>query len=342
MEGGDMRTGRKRFTEEEKQFVRDNIWRLGAPECAIQMNRSVGAIYRNARELGVELNPIHRFNTFDVSCITDLTDPFVIYFLGYFWADGAITSELRHRIKFKIVKDDFEAAIRPHIERLGTFWNYKEYSDVKRPKWRTVSVLEITDLGLWRFLDNHGYRDKSLISPESILQAISESLRHYWWRGYLDGDGSVSADRSCRISFNSGYDQDWTFIHTLGRQLDIDFYIERKDRGTRKGSKADISNQVYVRRLVEYLYQGEKFGLERKRLRCEALVARPNYKPQGPGTSIYRGVYYCVQRNTFVMQIGTKKTHVCKHFKDEIVAAQEYDRLARGFFGNRAVLNFPV
>ncbi len=323
-------------TQNEYDFLKTHLWDLGVDECADRLNRPYITIYSAAKRLKLPLNPIFRYeNRQDISHFTSPLDPFVIYFLGYVWADGDITSEKNHRIKLKINTPDFND-IKDQIYRLGDFWHYNEYKDPHHSHWKPMSVLDAVHLELWRFLELHDYRIKSGTSADKILSLIPLELRNYWWRGYFDGDGCISRGH---ISFNSELAQDWTFVHNLGKELDIQFAIERKDRITRAGSKASISNWTYMNALIDYLYQGEIFGLARKRIRCMDyldldIAKKPNL------TSQYRGVCWDKRRKTFVMQIAKGAIYKNIRFDTEIDAARAYDIHAKQFFGDKAILNF--
>jgi len=322
----------------EEGFIRENIWELGAARCAKILNRSPRFVGQRASQWGLETRPDILFDRYDISHFTDLKDPFVIYFLGFFWADGWLSDFSIRRIKFKINNIDFHDAITPNIGRLGNFWNYREYDPPSdKPHWKKSSVFEVSNLYLWQFLDQYDYQIKTGASACKILTAIPENLRHYWWRGYFDGDGNISDGRAC---FHACYEQDWKFLLDLGKILDIDFEIDREDRGDRKGSKGSISNYPYVKRLHNYMYQGEQFGLKRKLDRFVDYLTNIRQKSSGD-TSQYWGVSKGAKANRWTMQITHNEKYVSKRFANEIDAAREYDKLAKEFFGNRALLNFP-
>jgi hypothetical protein len=243
-----------------------------------------------------------------------------------------------YRMTFKIVKDDFDN-IKDHMHRIGDFWHYHE--DIpNNPKWRTTSKLDVTHQKLWHFLNGYDYRDKSHASADKIIEAIPERLRHYWWRGYFDGDGCFAKNPGGRVCFNSGYDQDWTFVYKLGELIGVTFALERHDRGSRAGSKMNLTNYVHLKKLADYIYAGETFGLTRKRDKYLSHVTGFRKKPDG-ATSQYMGVSTSKRRKGFVMQVSCDGVYHNRLFENEVDAAREYDRLATRFFGDRAMLNFP-
>lgn len=334
------RVEKQPLKKEEEEFIRANFYQLGITGCAKALGRSPMMVFQRAKKWGLKVREDILFDRFDISHFENLQDPFVIYFLGYFWADGSITGEKKHRIKFKINNLDFYEAISPNQNKLGDFWNYGEYDPPKnKPHWKKSSVLEVTNLYLWRFFYNFDYRSKTGASADKILNAIPEELRHYWWRGYFDGDGSIPKDKGI-ISFNACYDQDWTFMKILENKLDINFMIERKDRGDRKGSKAIASAYAQTKRFYEYIYSGEEFGLKRKRDRFEYYLT--NIRQKKPGaTSKYWGVSWNENCKKWTMQISANNLKVHERYADEVEAAKRYDFLALQAYGNKAVLNFP-
>ncbi len=325
-------------SDEEKEFLKVNIWTLGAKECARKLGRPYGTVYITAKKMGLPFNPDLNFtNRQDISNFTTCLDPFVVYFLGLMWADGNISKSPKHRIKLKIKTSDFDY-IRRHLSRVGNFWNEHEYTDSRHPHWSKMTVFETTHRDLWRFFESQDYLIKSGGSADKILSHIPEHLRHYWWRGYFDGDGCISNRRLC---FNSGLDQDWGFVENLGKQLNISFDIERKDRGSRAGSKTIVGRWHFIKKTIDFLYQGEQFGFDRKRDKCFDYLKTYLEPRKGDGnTSQYRGVCWSKHTKDYLMQISHGDKKVVKRFGDEVSAAKAYDLLAAEWFGNKAILNF--
>lgn len=328
---------KKPFTKEEEQILKDNFWEHGCTGCAKLINRSAPTISHKAKRMGLKIRPDILFDKYNITHFTEFKDAFVVYFLGFFWADGTITPPPKHRIKFKINSIDFQD-LKSHLHRLGDFWNNWEYAPPKdKPHWKNSSVFEVTNLYLWQFFEKYGYLTKTGGSADKILAAIPENLRHYWWRGYFDGDGCISMKK---FQFNACMNQDWNFLKFLELETDTEFTIERKDRGNRAGSKAIISNHPYISRVYNYIYKGEQFGLKRKYLKLTDYINNVKKKPVG-ATSQYWGVSKDKRTNSWTLQIRKDNKVYHKRFKNELDAALEYDKLAKEYFGNKATLNFP-
>ena len=98
------------------------------------------------------------------------------------------------------------------------------------------------------------------------MNTIPDNLKHYWWRGYFDGDGSIRKDGK-RLEISSGIKQDWSFISKLPN---IKFSIQRNAYLNKKSGKINSCSKILAfgenaKLFTDYIYNGEIFGLERKR-----------------------------------------------------------------------------
>lgn len=328
------------WTEEEYQILKEHYPQLSAVGVAKLLGRPVSSVHTKAWKLGIKTDkngPNYRHqNREDLSHIFRLDDPFVVYFLGFLWADGTISKKTSN-VRLKIVKPDFDK-IKDRVMMIAKSWRFREEND-GNPNHKTQSVLEINHKGLHAFLKSNDYDIKSGASPDKILTIIPEVLRHYWWRGYFDGDGCMVFDgATVRASIASCRKQDWNFAEVLSSQFGIPFRLALRDnyRGA-SGSSIHFEGEVAVTKFMNYILQGEPFGLSRKYDVYHGYVehkktVRPNK------TSQYRGV--CLSKGKWLMQIYKGK-HTMKVCETELEAAQEYDRLAKILFGDKAYLNFP-
>jgi hypothetical protein len=129
-----------------------------------------------------------------------------------------------------------------------------------------------------RFLSDNDYQTKSACSPVKILAILPESVRHYWWRGYFDGDGSFNLQPTCAgICVAAPYEQDLTFFEKLCQDLGVHFKIHRWKRRCGNVSCLLIRRKHSVIAFCEYIYAGQRMGLERKRVKYEEYKSRyPN------------------------------------------------------------------
>lgn len=123
------------------------------------------------------------------------------------------------------------------------------------------------------------YQNKSGASAKKILSHIPQSLHHYWWRGYSDGDGCFYYSRSKKnhavysYSIYSCYNQDWSFVSDILNKLDIFFSINKNTRTVGNSSHIRINRQAGIKKFGEYIYQGVEFGLQRKRNTWSIIAA---------------------------------------------------------------------
>ncbi len=107
--------------------------------------------------------------------------------------------------------------------------------------------------------------------PCGLLSQIPDHLRHYWWRGYFDGDGSLHIQPKYQsLAFWSTYDQDWGFVHELTDRLGFPRrkVIQYRRKGGRQCSSTWYTNrQDVICAVMEYIYQGDDvdvIGMKRK------------------------------------------------------------------------------
>lgn len=275
-------------------------------------------------------------NNEDLSHFYTLDDPFLVYFLGFFWADGAI-SKTTSNMRFKIVKSDFDI-IKDRIFKLAKTWRYREDWD-GLDNHQVQSVLELNHKGVHAFLAQMGYLTKSGGSASTILSKVPVDLQHYWWRGYFDGDGCFLFDgQTVRVSLVSGYEQNWDFAESLLQKLHVHYRIGRNRDATRGNSSVNMENESAVIKFMNFILQGEAFGLQRKYekyyayLECKKALRKKK-------TSQYRGVDWA--RNKWRMQFYSHGFRKSASFDTEEEAARAYDLLARQYHGNKVTPNFP-
>lgn len=203
-----------------------------------------------------------------------IKDKEIAYILGLLWADGHVTFA-NNRTKTPVVKhsakDDDNKIFKDILQFSGN-WNTFTCNNVgtyaKTPK--TISINWVSSRILGEFLIGNQYRDK-IQSPEQILNKIPEELKQYWFRGYFDGDGSVTIKNKGHhsIAFTGHEKQDWSFIIMLFKSIDILNYKIRiiESRGG-KSSQVRISNKKDLVKFENYIYSdydSNQLGLHRKR-----------------------------------------------------------------------------
>lgn len=185
------------------------------------------------------------------------------YSLGFLWADGWLMKNSKN-IGLYIVTEDFN-------EIKDVLWELVPYNKVNvrytdNPKHREQSGFNLCDEGIYTFLSENGYKDKSYCSAKDILESITPDLIPYFIRGFFDGDGTVSDTNSNTLSFTGHYEQDWSWLSDILTSLDIEhnYYQNISDGGSL--SRISIYNIPNCVKLFNYIYPNMfyDFGLTRK------------------------------------------------------------------------------
>lgn len=322
------------WTQEEKEIIEKYYIDYSAfgiqEKLGLLKNRSRGSIGQQANKMGIYWEQ-------DLSHFINIIDPFVAYILGFIYADGTVSKTNSH-VEFKIVNEDF-LEIKDRFLSTAR-WLYKLYDDGFENH-KIQAVVAINNRPFRNFLVENDYLIKSGASADKILSKIPENLKHYWWRGYFDGDGCFmwGAKWDKNASIASCFKQDWTFAEKLAQKLDFTYRISRGiSADGNKRSNFHMDNYMAITKFCGYIYQGEMFGLSRKYNRyLEYLKLKENAWPDK--TSKFKGVSY--QDGVFILQIYLHGKRYIEYFHNEIEAAQWYDRLAYARWGNKAQLNFP-
>lgn len=327
------------FTPQELDLMRSHYFSLGPTKLAKLMpgKTSQQIASRGAYE-GLKYNPDligqHLVNREDLSHLMNIATPFAAYMLGFLWADGTVSKD-HSQIVLRIVDSDFQD-IRERWMATAKLWTYKHHKS-SNPNHQDQAIVRLSHVAYHDFLVDNDYRIKSGASADKILSRIPAHFKHYWWRGYFDGDGGFTVSGATRrVSLASCLNQDWRFFNRLAKQLGLAYRIPTRDVKGNSGSSVIMDNETSVRRFLGYIYQGQQFGLRRKHVRyTEYLRYKATIRPNK--TSQYRGVSR--KRDKWVSAFYKGRIFRSTH-ATEIEAAQEYDRLARKMCGDKAVLNF--
>ena len=190
--------------------------------------------------------------------------PISAYILGLLWADGYI--KYPYTITLATTYPDAEYFIPLFLET-GKWKHYKKI--YKNKQWKTGCTIKTSNKLLLEFLEKNDYSSKSNESADRILSIISDNIKHYWFRGLLDGDGHIHTDnKGCHnISFSSTIDQNWSFLESLCIRLGIEYSIRYEKRNTGNSSRFYVYGKYKTLKLCDYIYRGypaDNIGLERK------------------------------------------------------------------------------
>lgn len=113
----------------------------------------------------------------------NITDKNLVYLLGFIWADGNVCD---NSCRVNFVYEDF-LFIKNIFTNVGK-WYYKTIQHINRKEQINISVccIDFCD-----FLKENDYLIKSYVSADKILSKIPDNLKHYFFRGVVDGDGFI-------------------------------------------------------------------------------------------------------------------------------------------------------
>lgn len=202
--------------------------------------------------------------------ITPVT-PEACYILGFLWADGFLGK--RYSINTEIVSDDANM-LMDTFKTTGK-WNV---SRRKRKKCRPQTKFTCASKLLHDHLLDHGFNRRNC-SPSKLLGTIPADMKHYWFRGYFDGDGCFyvydkptnSRHHLRQLTISACYDQDWAFLTCLMDDLGVKYTISRRERKKSSHSRLRCTKRLDIIEFGKYIYQGRTLGLGRKRAIYNAM-----------------------------------------------------------------------
>jgi hypothetical protein len=286
----------KEYSDEERKFIKENYPKFGSPKCADFCNRSQSTVAAFARGMGLKFEKEIKYYINDISQFENIKDPSVAYFLGLLWADGSVSPKQEgYEITVTLVEDDM-LAVEPVFDSIGVF--QKVIKKNTNPNWKKALTFRLSCRKLHTFLFENNYHNKSGGSPELILEKIPEKLRHYWWRGFCDGDGSFTYSKNTcfRVILASCFSQDWKFAHDLCDKLGMWGYerkrefIHKKSGNINRCSNFSLMRKEDISSFGNYIYQNvenDNIGFPRKYNKFKEMVDIFNL-PQNKGKTMVR------------------------------------------------------
>jgi hypothetical protein len=243
------------WTKEKIGFLVENYPTKGGRFCADELNLSIKQIGSKVQKLNlVKDRPI------DLNDFVRVVKPEISYVLGLLWADGHV--KIPYEINLECVSDDM-VFFEPIFNSIGKWCKY-ERERGHRPQ----TKLYLSDKNLVKFLLDNDYGNKSHKSPTKIIDKIPKELRHYFFRGFLDGDGCFyhnPKQYAREVSFSGSYEQDWSDMLNLCEELEIKKHkVYRRKNKHGSQSSFRITNKDGITKMGEYIYSGKQFGLHRK------------------------------------------------------------------------------
>jgi hypothetical protein len=184
------------------------------------------------------------------------------YILGLLWADGHINKK-SNSINIECVKEDIDI-FYPIFQKTGNFNLYYRNRLNRKPQ----GIINCSSLNLSQFLKINDYSNKSQLSPNKILSSIPKELKHYFFRGWVDGDGCFYYNKKLHLMefiMSGTYNQDWSSLIILCEKLNINYKISQIT--TKKGhqhSRFLIKKKTDIVIFGNFIYKENTFGLKRK------------------------------------------------------------------------------
>lgn len=278
-----------KWTKDELDFLLKNYSKIGADKCTEYIKRSTYVIGQKASKLGIKLNkdilseisvnnnkkrqekrPNSDFKV-NVEKFENINTKEVAYFLGYFWADGHVPHKKKRNgipsISMSISTEDCNC-IKDCINTIGE-WNY--YTLKQRINCVPMTRVTTSNTRLSNFLIDNDFHLKSKVSADKILSKIPEDIKHYFFRGLIDGDGCIhysnkKYNKRINLSICSCYEYDWSFIEEICKILDIKYLISRRLKKIGANSEIIMTGKNALK-FCNYIYNGHEtdgIGLPRK------------------------------------------------------------------------------
>lgn len=248
----------KKYTEYEIEFLKENYPKFGSEYCAKALKRGRNAITNQCYNLNIKLTGEQlsniasnknrsKYKNLYLPVFQNINTPELAYFLGYFWADGYLLNKgEKYRLCLSIKDTDY-FVIKPILDKIAKFNTYIDK--------RGIANIKIQNKELVTYLHSLDFSDKSILQPHKILAKIPDNLKHYWWRGFFEGDGNIRKDRFS-ISISGPYEYKWDFVLNLFRDLNIKKPITKRCiRKNGKVSQILLWNKPDSKLFLDFIYK---------------------------------------------------------------------------------------
>lgn len=339
----------KKIKDDELKFVQENAPMYGIKYCSEKLNRPFATIVYMLKKMKIKPKKAGFEYKINLDDFLNITKKEVAYFLGFLWADGSLQSS-QSIISLEVVKTDGEN-LEHILSSLGNFKITTRQRFKNGQKFGNEQMrFRMINKELSSFLLSMDFEEKSFVSPFKILNKIPENLRHYFWRGFLDGDGCIFISNKIKkwgaiLNFWGTINQDWSNLMELCEKMNVFYKIKKYERKKANG-KIHSSSTFYINRkadlmiFLDYIYKGDKIGLERKRNKYMELINYYQSVLKNKTGSKYLGVYLPKRCKKWAMKIKyNKKVKYLGSFETERAAAEAYNREAIKIHGPNAIIN---
>lgn len=248
-----------KWSNSEDEFLKEFYEYNTADFLASKLNLKTQIVRNRLSKLG--LKKTQKF--IDSEKFIKMDTPEACYIAGLIFADGYINKK-RILTEINMVSEDMSKIVNL-FQKFG-HWNIR-FCEKKGGKQQTVICTH--DKIIYNFFCDMGYKEKSIIEPTKILNYIPEELKHYWFRGFCDGDGCwYISNKEYRFSIAGTLNYNWNEIVKLFQKLNIEnISIIRIKTNTGNSSRISLRKHSYIKKFGNYVYENfekERIGLSRK------------------------------------------------------------------------------
>jgi hypothetical protein len=279
------------YTNNELDFLIRNYSSHGVEYCMNYLGRTKQGICAKAHKLNLyvddntksqnisEKRKINNYKKYDVNNIININDKYVIYFLGYLWADGNLNKTNSYLTSINLIKDDAEF-LYEIINLFSSGWTiggeikkYWKNDKGKIKQAKNQRTIRCYSQELYKFLSENDYKNKSDVNFYKIWNKFPNKFKSYFLLGLFDGDGHFNYQFR-KNKYHSGefvvsglYNYDWSILENYFNNNNIKYSIYRLNVKLGQVSRIIVRKKESLIILFDLLYPNEFHGLERKYLK---------------------------------------------------------------------------
>lgn len=274
-----------KWTDEEEYWIQNNYNKYSRDLCAKNLGKTINQIRSKAYRKKLK-GTYSEKNQITESFLRDWSDPLNVYLFGLFQADGHLQKVGGNKLCYSAQLKDF-VTLEPIFRSLGI----TSFEDRNGHSCRGFSFCR---KALAEHLRSANFQLKSKVFPSKFLEQIPKALIHYFWLGFLDGDGTIGTSTrpkngtTCFLSFCGDKDLDWSDLVQYLESLGVDHIKIYKSKTITKEGKVHQSSRLTVSKLknqklvIEELYKNTDRSIvpffERKWKKAQDILEYIKYR----------------------------------------------------------------
>lgn len=201
------------------------------------------------------LNDYARKYLVDKTFFEKIDTPEKAYWLGFISADGWVCDQNKLSIELKNTDEN-------HLKKFKK--NIKSAHPITQRKNRDACLIQIGSRKIVQDLKKMGITpNKSLILKS--CQLVPEHLLKDYWRGFIDGDGSIHIDRkNWRINLTGAYEICKDFDLFLHKKLNTNTREPNQKNKTKNTFLSIYGGNIQIKKICSLLYENSSVYLDRK------------------------------------------------------------------------------